>query len=155
MSLTIGQPAPDFALYSSEKELITLNSLRGQKIVLLFFPLAFTRVCTAELCETRDDMGMYDSLEAKIFGISGDSPQTLAKFKESLNLNFTLLSDYNKEAMSAYDAKYNMFPPGLKDVAKRAVFIIDTNGILAYQEVLENAGDMPDLKRIKEELSMI
>src|ERR1044071_793882 len=95
--IQVGQQAPDFTLYDSVKNKVTLSDQRGQNVLLLFFPLAFTSVCTAELCSVRDSLKIYEGLKAKPFGISVDSLHTLKKFKEEQHLNFELLSDFNKE----------------------------------------------------------
>ncbi len=149
MPLQIGDKAPDFSLYSSEKELIHLHDYKGKNIVLLFFPLAFTGTCTKELCATRDDISIYNDLDTEVLGISIDSPQTLARYKDEYQLNFKLLSDFNKEAIVAYDVKYEVFSVGLKGVAKRAVFLIDGSGTIKYMEVLENASILPDLAALQ------
>lgn len=149
MTLAIGQPAPEFSLYSSDKKLVTLSELRGEPVLLLFFPLAFTSVCTAELCSVRDNIAWYNSVRANVFGISVDALQTLAKFKEDQHLNFTLLSDFNKEASRAYGSIYEQFGFNMKGVSKRSAFVIDKDGIVQYAEVLENAGEVPDFEKIK------
>lgn len=149
MSLQTGTNAPDFMLYSSEKAPITLSEQRGQNVLLLFFPLAFTSVCTTELCSVRDNLSWYDKVNAKVFGISVDALQSLAKFKEEQGLNFTLLSDFNKEVSRAYDAIYEQFGFNMKGVSKRAAFVIDKEGIIRYAEVLENAGELPDFNKIQ------
>jgi peroxiredoxin len=148
MKIEIGQPAPDFTLYDSEKNKVTLSEQKGQNILLLFFPLAFTRTCTAELCSVRDNLSFYNNANAKVFGISVDSLQTLARFKAEQHLNFTLLSDFNKEVSLAYGSLYEMFGYNMKGVSKRAAFIIDKNGMVRYTEVLENAGEQPNFKNI-------
>jgi len=155
MNLEIGRPAPDFALYSSEKKRITLSELQGQNVLLLFFPLAFTSVCTAELCSVRDQMLFYNRVNAKVFGISVDSPQTLAKYKEEQQLNFTLLSDFNKEISAAYGCLYETFSYNMKGVSKRAAFIIDKTGIIRYAEILEQAGNQPDFNKITQILEIL
>lgn len=144
MSLTIGQSAPDFTLYDSEKKQVTLSALKGQPVLLLFFPLAFTSVCTSELCSVRDNIAWYNGLNTKVLGISVDSLQTLARFKEEQQLNFTLLSDFNKDVSRLYDSIYETFGYNMKGVSKRSAFVIDKAGIVQYAEVLENAGEVPD-----------
>ncbi len=151
--LQIGDNAPNFTLFSSEKEKIQLSDLRGQAVVLLFFPLAFTSVCTAELCGVRDDIAFYDKLNARVLGISVDSPFTLAKFKEEQSLNMTLLSDFNKEVSAAYSSLYQDFVFDMHGVSKRSAFVVDKEGKIRYAEVLENAGEIPNLERVKEILS--
>ncbi len=150
MSLRKGDKAPDFSLYSSEKELIHLHDYRGMNVVLLFFPLAFTSTCTKELCSTRDDMATYNELDTEILAISIDTPQSLARFKAENQLNFKLLSDFNKEAIRAYDVMYEDYSLGMRGVAKRAVFVIDAEGIIRHMEVLEIAGNLPDLPAVQD-----
>jgi peroxiredoxin len=149
MSLQINQKSPDFTLFNTEKKEISLKDVKGKNIVLLFFPLAFTSVCTAELCGVRDNYAMYNDLNAIVFGISVDTAFTLAKFKEEQKLNFDLLSDFNKLTSIAYNCLYEEFALGMKGVSKRAAFVIDKEGILKYAEVLENAGEQPNFEAIK------
>ena len=153
MKIEIGQQAPDFTLYDSEKNKITLSDLKGQNVLLLFFPLAFTSTCTVELCSVRDNISFYNNVNAKVFGISVDSLQTLARFKQDQHLNFILLSDFNKEVSSIYGSLYEMFGYNMKGVSKRSAFIIDRRGVVQYAEVLENAGAQPDFTEIQKILS--
>jgi peroxiredoxin len=153
MPVKVGQFAPDFCLYSSDKKQVSLSDYKSQNVLLLFFPLAFTDVCTRELCSVRDNISWYNQVNATVFGISVDALHTLAKFKEDQQLNFTLLSDFNKEVSRLYDSIYEMFGYGMKGVSKRSAFVIDKNGIVRYAEVLENAGEVPDFNKIKEVLS--
>lgn len=155
MALQIGDKAPDFSLYSSEKQLVHLQDYRGRNVVLLFFPLAFTSTCTKELCSTRDDLDFYRILDAEVFGISTDTPQSLARYKKDHDFNFVLLSDYNKEVIRAYDTMYEEYSLGMRGVAKRSVFLIDREGIIRHMEVLEVAGDMPDLPALQDALKSL
>ena len=148
MKIETGQTAPDFTLYDSAKNKVTLSDQRGQNVLLLFFPLAFTSTCTAELCSVRDNISFYDNVNAKVFGISVDSLHTLAKYKAEQNLNFTLLSDFNKDVSTIYGSLYEMFGYNMKGVSKRSAFIIDKEGIVRYTEVLENASEQPNFKNI-------
>ena len=148
MKIDVGQPAPDFTLYASDKSKVTLSDLRGKNVLLLFFPLAFTSTCTAELCSVRDNISFYDNANAKVFGISVDSLHTLAKYKADQYLNFTLLSDFNKDVSSMYGSLYEMFGYNMKGVSKRSAFIIDKDGMIRYAEVLENASEQPNFKNI-------
>ncbi len=150
MSLQPGQPAPQFILISSDLKSVSLADFKGRKVVIHFFPLAFTGVCTTQLCTMRDSFGYYDGLNATILGISVDSPFTLAKFKEENNYQFDLLSDFNKEVSTAYGAIYDQFVMGLKGVAKRAAFVIDEEQNIIYAEVLEDAGQLPNFEAIAE-----
>jgi glutaredoxin-dependent peroxiredoxin len=149
MSLKVGDQAPDFTLISSDKEPVTLSSFKGKKVLVLFFPMAFTGVCTAELCSTRDDIAFYQGLDAQILAISVDSPFALDKFKQEQNLNFPLLSDFNKTASTAYGSIYGTFVLGLEGVSKRSAFVIDAEGIIQYAEVLEKASDVPNFEAVK------
>ena len=102
MKIEIGQQAPDFYLFDSTKNKITLSEHRGRNVLLLFFPLAFTSTCTKELCSVRDNIRIYNDYNSIVFGISVDSPQSLARYKEDQQLNFSLLSDFNKEVSALY-----------------------------------------------------
>jgi peroxiredoxin len=148
MAIQVGQPAPEFSLFNTSKEQVALSSLRGQKVVLLFFPAAFTGVCTKELCSVRDGITDYNNVNARVFGISTDTVFSLGKFKEEQNLNFDLLSDYNKDVTALYGASYETFVLGMTGTAKRSAFVIDENGVVKYAEVLESAGDLPNFENI-------
>lgn len=148
MALQVGDKAPDFKLFSSELKEVALADYDGKKLVLHFFPMAFTGVCTTQLCTMRDSFGFYEGMNAGVLGVSVDSPFTLAKFKEEQSYQFPLLSDFNKEVSSAYGALYEEFAFNLKGVSKRAAFVIE-DGKIIYAEVLENAGDLPDFDAIR------
>ncbi|WP_113661867.1 redoxin domain-containing protein [Pedobacter nanyangensis] len=147
MSLQVGAQAPDFKLKDTTLKEVSLGDFKGKKVVLHFFPLAFTGVCTTQLCTMRDNFGYYDGLNAQVLGVSVDSPFTLAKFKEEQAYQFPLLSDFNKETAAAYGALYEDFL-GLKGIAKRSAFVIDEEGKVIYAEVLEDAGNLPDFAAI-------
>jgi peroxiredoxin len=149
MAVAIGQKAPDFTLFSSDLKEVSLSDYAGKKVVIHFFPMAFTGVCTTQLCTMRDSFGYYEGLGAEVLGISVDSPFTLAKFKEDNTYQFPLLSDFNKEVSQAYGAYYDEFVFNLKGVSKRAAFVVDENQQLIYAEVLESAGDLPDFDAIR------
>jgi peroxiredoxin len=148
MMITNGQPAPDFSLRDTQKNAVTLSSLRGKNVLILFFPLAFTSVCTKELCSVRDNIAFYGNANAEVLGISVDSLFALGKFKEEQNLNFTLLSDFNKEVSRAYGSIYEDWFNDMKGVSKRSAFVIDGYGVVRYAEVLENAGEVPNFEAI-------
>jgi len=152
MKIEKGQKAPDFSLYSSDKSKITLSELKGQNILLLFFPAAFTGTCTKELCSVRDNISLYNDIDAKVFRISVDSVYSLAKYREEQRLNFPLLSDFNKNASIAYGCLYETFSYDMKGVSKRSAFVIDKNGIVQYAEVLEKATDLPNFEAIQKAL---
>jgi peroxiredoxin len=156
MSVTTGQPAPDFVLYDNNKQKTILSEQRGKNVVLLFFPLAFTSVCTAELCNIRDNISFYNNTDATVFGISVDSPQTLDKFREEQQLNFALLSDFNREASKAFDVLYESFGAmDMHGVSKRAAFVIDKQGVIRYAEICASPADQPDLKAIQATLGAL
>jgi peroxiredoxin len=148
MSILIGQAAPDFTLFDTEKNPVQLSSFKGQKVLLLFFPQSFTGVCTKELCSVRDNIALYNSADAKVFGISVDSVFTLGKFKEEQNLNFPLLSDFNKVVSEQYGSIYHDWILDMKGVSKRSAFVIDREGNVQYAEVLDNAGEVPNFEKI-------
>lgn len=148
MKIELGHTAPDFTLYDSAKNKVTLSNLKGEHVLLLFFPLAFTSTCTAELCSIRDNITFYNNANAKVFGISVDSLHTLAKYKADQKINFSLLSDFNKDVSFLYGSLYETFSYNMKGVSKRSAFVIDKNGIIRYAEVLENASEQPNFKNI-------
>lgn len=153
MAVTVGQAAPNFTLFNTEKQPVSLEQYKGKNVLILFFPLAFTGVCTTELCNIRDNIGVYNNANAEVLGISVDSLFTLGKFKEEQNLNFQLLSDFNKDTTAAYGALYENFVLDMRGVAKRSAFIVDKDGNIAYAEVLESAGDLPDFAAIQAKLA--
>lgn len=152
MSIKPGQVAPAFSLFDTEKKKISLVDFKGQPVLILFFPLAFTSTCTKELCSIRDDIAHYNQLNVQVLGISVDSLFSLKKFKEEQKLNFPLLSDFNKEVSTAYDTIYPQFNFEMKGVSKRSAFVVAPDGVLAYAEVLENAGEIPNFQAIQKVL---
>lgn len=155
MAISIGDKAPAFTLTSDTKEEVSLADYAGKNVVLLFFPLAFTGVCTTELCTIRDEKSEYQAMDAEVLGISIDSPFVLEEFKKQQQYNFPLLSDFNREVSVAYDTMYESFVLGMNKVSKRSAFVVDKNGIVKYAEVLESAGDLPNFGAIKETLKTL
>jgi len=155
MALNIGDMAPDFSLISSDKSTFKLSENTNKNTVVLFFPLAFTGVCTAELCSVRDSYSDYSKLDAHVVAISVDSFATLAKFKEEQKYTFPLLSDFNKVVGGLYGVLYSEFVFGMKGVTKRSAFVIDKEGVIRYAEILENAGDLPNFEAIHETLKSL
>lgn len=153
--LSTGQKAPAFTLFNSDKKEISLTDFQGKNLIILFFPMAFTSVCTTELCEMRDNISTYADLKADVVGISVDSPFTLAKFREEQKLPFDLLSDFNKEVSQAYGSYYETFAMNMKGVSKRSAFVVDQNGVIQYAEVLESAGDVPDFQAVQATLASL
>jgi glutaredoxin-dependent peroxiredoxin len=152
---SVNQPAPDFTLFDSAKNQVSLHNLKGKKVVLLFYPFAFSSTCTKELCYVRDNMSLFNNIDAEVLGISVDSLYTLARFKEEQGYQFTLLSDFNKEVSRLYNAIYEDWNYNMKGVSKRASFVIDRQGIVRYAQVLANAGDLPDFDAIQASLGAI
>ena len=155
MPLKTGDQAPNFKLYSSDKTEVSLSDYKGKNVVLLFFPAAFTGGCTKELCGIRDTMNVYNSLNTDVLAISVDAVYTLGKFKEDQSFNFPLLSDFNKETITAYDCKYDHWNFDMKGVAKRSAFVVDKDGIIRHSEILENAGDQPDFEAVNSVLNTL
>lgn len=153
MQPVIGNPAPDFSLYSSDRSKVSLSDFRGKNVLILFFPQAFTSVCTAELCNVRDDISRYKNAQADVLAISVDSTATLNKYKELEGYNFTLLSDFNKEVSRLYGSIYETWFSDMKGVSKRSAFVVDKEGIIRYAEVLEDAGQVPDFAAINRTLA--
>ena len=148
MGLIKGDIAPNFTLQNTEGKPIELYELlSSQKVVLLFFPLAFSSTCTEELCTVRDNMKMYNSLDAKVAGISIDSFFALKEFKKAQNLNFTLLSDFNREVSDQYGVLYEDYY-GMKGVSKRSAFVIGEDKTIQHVEILEDSGKLPDYNAI-------
>lgn len=158
MALKVGDKAPDFTLKSKnqtgEVKDIKLNDYKGKNVLLFFFPQAFTGVCTQEMCTVSDDMKSYEDLNTVTLGISVDSVFSLEAFGKQNNIKIPLLSDFNKEVIDLYGTRFgdNEFAHGMKGVSKRAVFLIDKEGIIRYTETTESAGKLPDFNKVKEAL---
>ena len=147
MALDVGSKAPDFTLTNQDREPVTLSDLRGRPVVLAFFPAAFSSVCQAELCMFRDSMGALAGARAQVLGISVDSFFALKAFHDQQHFPFPLLSDFNKRVIRVYDV-FNEDMIGLKGIAKRAVFVVDKDGLIRHREVLEDARNEPDYQRV-------
>ena len=147
MSVDVGSKAPDFTLISDARQPVTLSALRGRPVVLAFFPAAFSPVCTKELCTFRDSLAQLNRANAQVFGISVDTFFTLKAFRDHEKLTFPLLSDFNKQAIREYGV-FNEDMIGLKGIAKRAVFVLDKNGVVRHREVLEDARNEPDYQKV-------
>lgn len=155
MAVDVGSKAPDFTLVNQDRENVTLSRELGNgSVILAFFPGAFSGTCTKELCTFRDTMSSFRNVNAKVLGISTDTFFTLKAWGDQQQLGFPLLSDYNKEVIN----KYGVVNPdmiGLKNIAKRAVFVIDRNGVVRYREVLEDARHEPDYAKLNQALEKI
>jgi len=154
MSVTVGSKAPDFTLMNENREPVTLSAQKGHPVVLAFFPAAFSGVCTKELCTFRDSMAKLNNAKAQVYGISVDTFFTLAAFKKDQNLNFPLLSDFNKDVIRAYGA-FNEDMIGLKGIAKRSTFVIDADGIVRHAEVLDDARNEPNYDKVFDTLAKL
>ncbi len=156
MALSTGDTAPDFTLYDDQTEPFTLSEERKSgPVVLLFFPGAFTSVCTTELNTVGNDYARYQDLGAQVVGISTDSPFALGEFKKANGFPFRLLSDHDGEVSEAYGAKYDhdFTPMKLDRISKRAAFVVGQDGTIEYAEVLENAGNQPDFGAVLDALA--
>jgi peroxiredoxin len=155
MAIDVGSKAPDFTLPNQNRESVTLSQELGHgTVVLAFFPGAFSGTCTSEACNFRDTMSNFKNVNAKVLGVSTDTFFALKAWDDQQRLGFPLLSDYNKEVINRYGV-VNPDMIGLKNIAKRAVFVIDTSGVVRYREVLDDARNEPDYKKLNEALSTI
>ena len=154
MSVDVGSKAPDFTLMNQDRQPVTLSGQHGHTVVLAFFPAAFSSVCTKELCTFRDDLGRLNDANAQVYGISVDTFFALKAFQTDQQLTFSLLSDFNKQVIRDYGV-FNADMIGLKGIAKRAVFVIDKDGIVRYREVLEDARNEPDYQKLLAAVSQL
>ena len=156
MALSVGEKAPDFTLKGSTAEGLadfTLSSNFGQRAtVILFFPLAFTSVCTQEFCDVTSGLSRYEELNAQVIGISVDSPFAQEAWAKKENIQLRLLSDLNKEVTKSYDV---LFPSlaGIGDTAARATFVIDKEGVIRYSEQTATPKDLPNFEKVQEALA--
>jgi len=155
MAAEVGSKAPNFSLVNGERETVKLSDATATgNVVLAFFPGAFSGTCTKEMCAFRDSMSQLKGLNANVLGISTDTFFTLKAWGDQQKLGFPLLSDYNKEAIQAYGV-VNPDMIGLKNISKRAVFVIDKGGVVRYREILEDARNEPDYDKLKQALAQI
>jgi glutaredoxin-dependent peroxiredoxin len=155
MTIQIGQKAPDFSLFDTERKKVSLADFKGKNVLILFYPQAFSSTCTAELCTVRDDIARYNNANAEVLGISVDSVFTLKRYKEEQGYNFPLLSDFNKEVSAAYDSLYENWILEMKGVSKRSAFIVDKEGIIKYVELVETKDGVPDFEAINQKLKSL
>ncbi len=150
MSVAVGQKAPNFTLHNTDKQPVSLSDYAGKKVVLLFYPGAFTGVCDKEMCSFRDSITHYNNLNAQVLGVSVDGPWANKAFAEKYNLQVPLLSDYTRYVSSQYSGLFNGLGglPGY-DVAQRAVFVIDASGKITYAWVAEKPGIEPNYNEVK------
>ncbi|MGA9121024.1 MAG: peroxiredoxin [Bacteroidota bacterium] len=150
MPLQVGQKAPDFTLVDIEKKERSLKEFLGKKIVLVFYPGAFTGVCTKEMCSFRDALANFNGMNAQVVGISVDGPFANKGFSNQNNINFPLLSDFTRTVSKQYAGLYESFS-GVSGytAAKRAVFVLDPQGITRYAWISENPGVEPPYDEVK------
>jgi glutaredoxin-dependent peroxiredoxin len=154
--INIGEKVPEFTLFDIERKRRSLNDFKGRKLVLAFFPGAFTSTCIKEMCRLRDDIAKLESLDSQVIGISVNDPFTLKAFHDDNLLNFPLLSDYTRDTVKAYNIELVDFA-GMAGytVAKRSVFILDKEGTLRWRWVTENPGIEPDYLVIRQQLEKV
>ena len=154
MAADVGSTAPDFTLMNQDREPVTLSQLKGKPVVLAFFPAAFSGTCQKELCTIRDSMGALNRAGAQVLGISVDTFFALKAFQDQQQLNFPLLSDFNKEVIRQYGV-FNEDMIGLKGIAKRSVFVLDKDGVVRHREVLDDARNEPDYKKVLDSVASL
>ena len=154
MAAKVGDKAPDFTLYDTEKKPRSLKEFLGKKTVLAFYPGAFTGVCTKEMCTFRDSLTRFNALNAQVVGISVDAPFANKAFATQNNLQFPLLSDFNRTALKAYGIVHEGFS-GLNgySASKRSVFVLDKDGIIRYAWISDNPGIEPNYDEVTKALS--
>ena len=155
MALDVGSKAPDFTLMDQDRKPVTLSSaIQNGPVVLAFFPAAFSSVCQNEMCTFRDSIATLGQSKAQVFGVSTDTFFALKAWADQQRLNFPLLSDYNKEVIGSYGV-VNPDMIGLKNIAKRAVFVVDQQGVVRHKEVLDDARNEPDYARVNQALASL
>ncbi len=153
MAVDVGGKAPDFTLPNQDREPVTLSEqLKKGPVVLAFFPAAFSGTCTTELCTFRDSSSELNRVSAQVLGVSVDTFFALKAFADAQKFNFPLLSDFNKDIIRTYGV-VNPDMIGLKEIAKRSVFVIDRAGTVRHREVLEDARNEPDYAKVKQALA--
>ena len=163
MAITIGSKAPDFELSAKTaegpKKFKLANNLGKKNTLLLFFPMAFTSVCTKEMCDVSQGLGGYSDLNAEVYGISGDNPFAQEAWAQKEKINVTLLSDYEHKVAQAYGVAYDSFLPqlnlGMSGVAKRSAFVIDKQGVVRYAESSDDPKQLPNFNAIKDTLGKL
>ena len=156
MAVEVGMAAPDFSLYDADRKATSLSDFRGKNVVLAFYPGAFTGVCTTEMCAFRDRMDGLNSLNAQVLGISVDGAFAQKAFSDQNNLNFPLLSDFQRETVNQYDLAIPNFA-GMEGytASKRAVYVVDGEGVVRYAWVGPNPGVEPDYDEVQAELGKL
>jgi peroxiredoxin len=156
MAAEVGQKAPDFELFDANKQPTKLSDSKGKNVLLAFYPGAFTGVCTTEMCTFRDRFESFNSMNAQVFGISVDGIFAQKAFSDANNLNFPLLSDYERKAGADYGVSLPNFAgmPGYT-ASERAVFVIDKAGVIQFKWVGENPGVEPDYDEVQRQVDQL
>ena len=154
MAVEVGQAAPGFFLYDTDRAKRSLSDFKGKNVVLAFVPGAFTGACTTELCDLRDQSDQFNSLNAEVLGISVDPPFSQKAWSDANNLNFTMLSDFGREATQAYDVALNNLA-GLEGyvASNRAVFVVDKESVVRYKWLAPTPADLPNYDEIRQAIS--
>jgi glutaredoxin-dependent peroxiredoxin len=153
--ILVGAKAPEIQLITTELKQITWQDYAGKNVVLLFFPLAYTSTCTKEMCETQNDLAIYQELQAEVIGISVDSPFVLKKYREEYNLQFIIASDFNRYTINQYQIAFDGNFSGMTGFSRRAAFVVDKNQIIKYTELITTPGVLPDFNAIKAALKAL
>jgi peroxiredoxin len=150
VAVEVGQQAPDVTLVNGDRKAVKLSDFRGKTTVLLFFPGAYTGACTKEMCAFRDVLSKFNDINAQVIGVSVDSPYAQQAFADQHTINFTLLSDYNREAVRAFDVQDPNFAGGLlPGVAWRSIFLLDANGVVRWVWKAPVQGTEPDYAAVE------
>ena len=158
MAIPVGSKAPDFTLKSKQAsglvDVKLSNNFGKKNTVLLFFPAAFTSVCTKEMCDISAGLNAYSGLNAEVIGISVDTPFAQEAWAQKEKINITLASDLNKDVIKKYDVVFPMLV-GIGDTAARAAFVVDRNGVIQYSEQTPTPKDLPDFDKVRQTLSRL
>ena len=156
MAVEVGQKAPEFSLYDQDRKERSLSEFKGKNVVLAFYPGAFTGTCTTEMCTLRDRADQFNSLNAQVLGISVDSPFAQKAWADANNLNFPILSDFNRQVVNQYDVALPNLG-GLQGyiAADRAVFVVDKEGVVRYKWLAPSPADEPDYEELRQALAQL
>lgn len=153
MAISVGAKAPDFKLFNTDKKEVTLADFAGKKLIINFFPAAFTSVCTEQVCSNNNALNAYQQANAAVIGVSVDMAFSLGVFKTQNNIAFDLLSDFNKQMIRDYDFYLEDFALGYKGVARRGVVVVDENGMVLHSEATANPGTQIDFEALNKALA--
>lgn len=154
MAISVGSKAPDFKLFNTDKKEVSLSDFSGKKLIINFFPAAFTGVCTEQVCSNNNALNAYQQANAAVVGVSVDMAFSLGVFKSQNNITFDLLSDFNKQMIKDYDFYLEDFALGYKGVARRGVVVIDENGTVIHSEATANPGTQIDFEALNKALGL-